>query len=400
MTKILEGIRVIEMASWVFVPAAGAILADHGADVIKVEQPAFPDPCRGLRASNFPKNAPNIMLETANRGKRSIGLDITTDEGRAVLRKLVESADVFLTSMLTDVRRKLRVDVDDIRAWNPGIVYARGSGLGVRGPEANRPSFDGAAYWYRSGAAYSMTPDTEEWPVGQRPGIGDLPSGAMLAGGVMGALFARERTGTPPLVDVSLISSGAWTFAPDMVNGRLNPGDEPVRFGAGSANPLGHLYKTKDRRVISLHMMDSDRYWEDFCRTVGREDLLAEPRYDHSSKRDANTAELVAIFDEVFAAKTLSEWTPILRTMKGAWGVVQKPADFAYDPQVEANGILQPVLNREQDLWLAAAPVQYDETPSSFTRMPAHGEHTDEVVGSLGYTWDEIVDMKLSGALL
>jgi crotonobetainyl-CoA:carnitine CoA-transferase CaiB-like acyl-CoA transferase len=400
VTRILEGIRVVELASWVFVPSAGAILADHGADVIKVEHPTFPDPCRGLVASNFPKNAPNIMLETANRGKRSVGLDVSTEAGRGVLRRLVESADVFLTSMLPIVRQKLHIDVDDIRGWNPKIVYARGSGLGVRGDEADRPAFDGSAYWYRSGIAYSLTPPTEEWPVSQRPGIGDLPTGALLAGGVMGALFARERTGAAPLVDVSLISSAAWSYAPDMVNGRLNPNAEPVRFGSGTTNPLGHLYKTSDGRIISLHMMDSDRFWPDFCGTIGREDLIDDPRFDHSSKREANHAELIHILDDEFAARSLSGWRIVLRRMKGAWGVMQKPADFAVDPQVEANGLLQPVHDRDEELWLAASPVQFDETPTSFTVMPPHGAHTDEVVSSLGYTWDEIIEMKISGAVL
>jgi crotonobetainyl-CoA:carnitine CoA-transferase CaiB-like acyl-CoA transferase len=400
MAQILDGIRVIEMASWVFVPGAGAILADLGADVIKIEHPNYPDPCRGLVASNLPTNAPNIMLETANRGKLSAGIDVSTPSGHEVLRKLVESADVFLTSMLTPVRQKLGIDVDDIRRWNSRIVYARGSGLGVRGPEANRPCFEGSAYWYRSGIAYSLTPHTEEWPVGQRPGIGDLPSGAMLAGGVLGALYARERTGVPPLVDVSLMSSAAWTYAPDMVNGRINPHDEPTRLGRGTTNPVAHLYKTKDRRIISLHLMDSDRYWPEFCQTIGREDLIADPRFADSSRREANNEALVQILDHEFASRPLSEWTKVLSGMRGVWGVMQKPADFAVDPQLEANGYLQRVRDREPELWLAAAPIQYDETPSTFRGMPMHGEHTDEVLTSLGYTWDEIMDMKIAGDVL
>jgi crotonobetainyl-CoA:carnitine CoA-transferase CaiB-like acyl-CoA transferase len=401
MTGILDGIRVVEMAAWVFVPSAGAILADHGADVIKVEHPNFPDPIRGLVASNLPTNAPNIMLETANRGKRGVGLDVSTESGYAALRKLIESADIFLTSLLTPVRQKLRVDVEHLTEWNPKLIYARGSGTGVRGPEASRPAFDASAYWYRSGIAYTLTPYGQEWPIGQRLGIGDLPSGAMLAGGVLGALYARERTGQPQIVDGSLMATATWTFAPDIVNGKLNPNDEPIKVGRGDlANPLGNLYKTQDGRIISLMLMESDRFWPDFCKVIGRTEWIDDPRFDHSSARTANSAELVRLLDEEFASRPLAEWRMILDRLRGSWGVVQKPADVAVDPQVVANGYLQRVNDREQDLWLASSPFQYGEQPAPFSVMPRHGEHTDEVLLSLGFTWDEIIEMKLGGGVL
>jgi crotonobetainyl-CoA:carnitine CoA-transferase CaiB-like acyl-CoA transferase len=401
MTGIMDGIRVVEVATWVFVPSAAAILADWGADVIKIEHPEHPDPLRGLMAAALPTNAPNIMLEQSNRNKRGMAMNIATPGGYEALRKLVESADVFITNHLTPVRQKLRIDVEHIRAWNPNIVYARGSGLGLHGPEATRAGFDATTYWYRSGISHALTPPDQDWPIGSRLGIGDLPSGAMLAGGVAGALFARERTGVAPVVDVSLLSTAAWTYAPDIVNGRLNPNDPTRVVGRGdSTNPIAQLYRTKDRRIVSLVMMESDRFWPDFCQHIEREELINDPRFDHSSTRRTNAVELTKILEDVFASKTLEEWRPILSRMAGAWGVVQTPAEVAVDPQFEANSYFGKVIGRDEELWLTTNPVHYDDTPPVFHVMPNHGQHTDEILASLGYSWDDIVELKVSGAVL
>jgi crotonobetainyl-CoA:carnitine CoA-transferase CaiB-like acyl-CoA transferase len=400
--KIMEGIRVVELASWVFVPSAGAILSDWGAEVVKIEHPVTGDPCRGLNASALPTNAPNIMLEMANRGKRSVGLDVTHDRGREVLRRLVERADVFLTSWLGAALRKYHLDVDDVREWNPRIVYARGTGMGPKGPEADRPGFDATTYWFRAGFADSLTPDDQEWPISQRLGIGDIPSGAILAGGVAGALLARERTGTSPLVDVSLFSSAAWTLSPDIASGWLNPGTRRALIGRGDAkNPLANMYRTKDDRVLSLVMMDSDRYWDDFCRHLDLEHLIDDPRFSDSGRRRTTALELITILDGVFGGRTVDEWRPVLSTMKGAWTVVQTAAELARDPQFVANDFFTAVVERpgDVDLRLPQPPVRYDETPVELHRMPEHAEHTEEVLLELGYAWDDVAAMKDAGTV-
>jgi crotonobetainyl-CoA:carnitine CoA-transferase CaiB-like acyl-CoA transferase len=400
MTKILEGVRVVELASWVFVPSAAAVLADWGADVIKIEHPVSGDPVRGLVASSIPDGSPNVAWEQSNRGKRDIALDVTVPGGRDVLRRLVEGADVFLTAWLTPQRRKYAVDVDDVRAWNPRIIYARGSGYGPKGDEAERAGFDATAYWYRAGFSDSLSPDELEWPVGQRIGIGDFPSGAMLAGGVAGALFHRERTGEPTVVDASLLSQATWTMAPDIINGKISPDERRLIVGRGDTrNPIANLYRTQDGRIISLVMMDSDRYWADFAHRVGLAELVDDPRFADSTVRRENAPELIEVLDKLFASKPLADWRPILFGIKGAWCVVQTAAEVAVDPQVEANGYLQKVQGDDRDLWLTVAPIQYDQEVPTLKRTPAHGEHSEEVLQQLGYSWDEIIELKLGGVV-
>ncbi len=201
MSSALEGVKVLEVAAWTFVPAAGAVLADWGADVIKVEHPVMGDPQRGLISMGLIPGGPsavNYIIEQPNRGKRSIGLDISTEEGLKLLYRLVEQSDVFLTSFLPATRQKLKIDVEHIRAVNPKIVYARGTGQGPKGPDSGKGGYDGASYWGRGGVAHALTPSTSEWPIGGRAAFGDLAGGMSIAGGIAAALFQRERTGVGP----------------------------------------------------------------------------------------------------------------------------------------------------------------------------------------------------------
>ncbi|MGH9084594.1 MAG: CoA transferase, partial [Acidimicrobiales bacterium] len=216
MAGPLEGIRVIEVASWMFVPSGGSVLVDWGAEVIKVE-PLTGDPQRGLITSGLlPGGAGgvNFMVEQPHRGKRSIALDLSHPDGHEALMKLVETADVFLTNYLPQVRRKLKLDTDDIRARNPNIVIARGSGAGPKGPEAEKGGYDGASFWARGGVGVTM-PDRDGWPPGQpTPAFGDVMGGLTTAGAIAAALFKRERTGETSVVDVSLLATAMWQISP------------------------------------------------------------------------------------------------------------------------------------------------------------------------------------------
>src|SRR3954452_12764126 len=282
MSEMLDGIRVLEVAAWTFVPAAGAALADWGADVIKVEHPQTGDPQRGLISSGLIPGGPgavNYIIEQPNRGKRSIGLDISTDEGRELLYRLAERSDVFLTNFLPDVRRRRKIDVEHIRAVNPNIIYARGSGQGTRGPDAERGGYDGASFWARGGIANALTPADSEWPIGPRPGFGDLPGGMTIAGAIAAALFARERTGEAPVVDVSLLAFAMWTLSPDVVASKLYGGDPLPKFDRKrTPNPLVGSYRTKDDRYLMLMMLQADRFWEDFCTHFGQPELATDAR--------------------------------------------------------------------------------------------------------------------------
>jgi crotonobetainyl-CoA:carnitine CoA-transferase CaiB-like acyl-CoA transferase len=405
MSSALDGVRVLEVAAWMFVPAAGGILADWGADVIKVEHPVTGDPQRGLSAMGLIPGGPgavNYIVEQPNRGKRSVGLDISTDHGRRLLYRLAESSDVFLTSFLPGVRQKLQIDVEHIRAANPDIVYARGTGQGTRGPDAGKGGLDGSSYWARGGVSYALTPPSADHPISGRPGFGDLAGGMSIAGGIAAALLQRERTGVAPIVDVSLLGLAMWVLSPDIVASGLYGGDPMPRFTHhASPNPLVGVYATGDGRHVSLMMLQSDRHWPEFCRHIDREDLIDDPRFADAAARFANHVECIRILDDVFASRTLDEWVEALRTLSGVWEPVRMASELADDPQVVANGYLRTVERGDGETYdLVANPVQLDERADPLTPAPEHGQHTEEVLLDLGVGWDEIAEGKASGAIL
>jgi crotonobetainyl-CoA:carnitine CoA-transferase CaiB-like acyl-CoA transferase len=405
MTEVLQGVRVLEVASWTFVPAAGAVLSDWGADVIKVEHPATGDPQRGLITSGLVPRAAggaNFMIEQPNRGKRSVGLDIATDEGRELLYRLAERSDVFLTNFLPATRRRLRIEVEDIQARNPGIVYVRGHGQGARGPDAEKGGYDGASYWARGGIAHALTPPGAEYPVTQRPGFGDLAGGMTIAGAISAALFRRQRDGVGSVVDISLLAVAMWMLSPDIVASKLFEGMKTPSFNrASSPNPLVNVYKTKDGRFLTLIMLEADKYWPDLCRHIGRPELIDDPRFADAATRFENRAECVRLLDETFASATLDEWRDRLSTVAGVWAPLQTAREIHDDPQVAANGYIPQVdLGEGHSLGLVANPVQFDEAPSELRRAPEHGQHTEEVLLEMGVSWEEIAAYKESAAIL
>ena len=282
MAGPLSGVRVVEVANWTFVPAAGAVLADLGADVIKIEPPNG-DPQRALRnLLNLDEKGPNPFLEIPNRGKRSVTLDLTTDAGRQALTAIVRTADVFVTSNLAPIRTKLRIEVDDIRADNPDIIYVRGTGWGNDGPMANVGGYDMACGWASSGMAYKMTPGGIE-PLTQPSAFFDLQGANTIAGAIGIALFKRSNTGESSVVDVSLLHVGMWALSPDIVGspymGDIASYGRPGR--TGGPNPLVNGYATKDDRWIYFVCLQPDRFWDEFCTLLGRPDLIKDPRYDN-----------------------------------------------------------------------------------------------------------------------
>jgi crotonobetainyl-CoA:carnitine CoA-transferase CaiB-like acyl-CoA transferase len=404
MQDVLAGIRVVEVAAWTFVPISGAVLSEWGADVIKVESPEGGDPQRGLVTSGLMPGAVgvNFMFEVPNRGKRSVALDLQHDEGRELLYRLVEQADVFVTNYLPDVRARLGIDVEQIRARNPTIIYVRGTGQGAQGPEAHRGGFDGASYWGRAGLANTFTPPTAEWPVDQRPAFGDVLGGLTIAGGIAAALLRRERTGTPSIVDVSLLGMGLWSLGPEVTSAKLFEGVDVPAYDRDSApNPLVGTFPTQDGRFITLILLQADRFWPDLCAHLDRSDLLEDPRFVSAAARYENRREVIQILREIFRGRTYAEWCERLATLKGVWAPQQTALEVHSDAQVIANGYLEPIqLADGTEFVLPANPVQFDETPPRVKRAPDHGEHTDEVLAELGMSEDEIIDAKISGAVL
>jgi len=406
MTRILNGIKVVELASWAFVPAAGAVLADWGADVIKVEDTRGGDPARslvigGLKRENAAVDA-DYMMEMNNRGKRSIGLDLKSAKGREMFSRLIASADVFLTNWLPGPRARARLDVEDIRAMNPDIIIARGSGQGPRGPENDKGGFDSASFTARGGVAYALTPPGTEFPFSQGAAFGDLPSGMSLAGGVAGALFRRERTGEPSIVDVSLLGQAMWTMAPDILAAEFFGVDRiPVAEPGSSLNPVTNKYKTKDGRWIQLVFLQPDRFWHDFCLRIGRPDLATDERFTPSQNLIQNSEGATRILREVFASQDLEHWKETLADEKGVWSVVASPREVLSDPQAIANEYLVP---NKDDLGLeyhvVSCPVQFDEGRPQSARAPEYGEHTETLLVEAGVSWAEIAEAKELRAIL
>ena len=400
----LAGIRVIEVASWMFIPAGGSVLVDWGADVVKVE-PITGDPQRGLITSGLvPGGAGgvNFMIEQPNRGKRSVAIDLAIPDGHEALMALVESADVFLTSYLPQARRKLRIDVDDLRARNPGIIVARGSGQGPNGPDADKGGYDAASFWARGGVGITMPPAENGWPMSQpTPAFGDVMGGMAMAGAIAAALVKRERTGEPSVVDVSLLATAMWQISPMVVASKLFgltrlPGGDRRH----SPNPGVGTYRTKDDRFIALVLLQSDKFWPEFAERLGRPELATDERFADSTSRAANAEACIAIMDEAFGSKTLDEWREVLDDFTGVWMPFQTLDELYTDPQVVANGYLPTMTTSNgQDVQLVANPAQFDEAPVTVTRAPEFGEHTEQALLEAGFDWDRLTKLKDAGAI-
>jgi crotonobetainyl-CoA:carnitine CoA-transferase CaiB-like acyl-CoA transferase len=403
--RVLEGIRILEVAEHTFVPAASAILAELGADVIKIEHAERGDALRGLGTIGgvgFGYSVP-VLVEHSNRGKRSLGLDISDPAGLDLLYRLVERADVFLTNKLPAVCEKLHIEVDDIRTRNPDIVYVRGSGYGPKGPEAGAGGYDFLGYWSRSGPADAITePDAAHPPWQPAPAYGDSIGAMAIAGGICAALLHRERTGETHVVDVSLLGTGMWAMGGAIALSQLI--GEPWRQFAtqgmhAPSNPLAGMYRTSDGRFIAFSMLQGFHYWPEMCRLLGREDLIADERFASAETLMENAGVAAGHVAEAIRAQPLSFWTTRFTGMKGQWSVVQNTFEVASDPQVQANGYLQQLVNDDGvPFKLVSAPVQFDGEPATAKRAPLFNEQGDDILlEDAGLSWDEIIDLKLKG---
>ena len=404
MPAMLEGIRVLEVAEYGMVPAAASVLAEWGADVIKIEHSTRGDAIRGINAFGVPRGAGGFtyLWETFNRGKRSAGVDIASEAGRRIVHELAAGADVFLTNFLPEARRRLRIDADDIRAVKPDIVYGRGSAHGPRGLEAERGGFDGLTYWYRSGAASSAMPaGTDQLIPMPGPAFGDIQTGVALAGGVCAALVRRGRTGHGAVVDTSLLNSGMWAMQATLVGSNLIGADQLEPFDRTAAtNPLNNTYRTKDGRFLALAMLQADRYWAPLCEVIGHRELLDDTRFATIDTRAEHHRPCIEALDGIFAERTLAEWEQILDAQEGQWCVVEKVGDLNRDEQARVNGYLQTVdYGDGRTIDLVPSPVQFDECPATMRPAPAHAVHTDEVLTELGYSWEQILELKIDGAV-
>jgi crotonobetainyl-CoA:carnitine CoA-transferase CaiB-like acyl-CoA transferase len=399
----LEGIRVLDWTIWQQGPICSSMLADMGADVIKIEQTGVGDPGRKLGAAGgVTVKRANWYFESHNRGKRGITLDFGKPEGREVLYALAEKSDVFVQNFRQGVAARLGLDYTTLREKNPRLIYASATGYGPHGPESAEPSFDhlGLA---RSGIMLAAG-EPEMPPLGIAGGIADQMGGVMLAYGVMTALFARERTGRGQEVNGSHL--GSMLFLQGLsVSMKLMAGVAmPRSFRARAFNPLWNHYRCEDGKWLALAMLQADRYWSDFARAIERPELTTDERFKDLNARAAHAAECVAILDAAFASKPRTEWIRILNEDPGDYifTIVNSVDELPDDPQVQANDYIVTIDHPQcGPTKMVGIPVQLSETPGSVrTPAPELGQHTEEILMDLlGWDWDRISALREKGVI-
>jgi crotonobetainyl-CoA:carnitine CoA-transferase CaiB-like acyl-CoA transferase len=396
---ILEGLRVVEVATFVFGPAAGTVLGDFGADVVKVEHPVMGDPYRYLfEMAPLPRCDRNYCWLLDSRNKKSIALDLKQEAGHQVVLDLAREADVFITNFHPSVLAALRLRYEDVEPLNPRLVYAHATGYGEQGAEAEKPGYDATAWWARSGLMDAVHARGAE-PGLATPGMGDHPSAMALFGGIMLALYERERTGRGRLVSSSLIANGTWANG-IYVQAALC-GAEPFQHvsSAETPNALVNHYETADGRRFYLAMVQEGREWERFCRAIERPDLLEDARFAALEERRRHAPVLSKILVEVFAKRPLAEWREILDRHQVTFGVIHRAQDALEDEQLEANGILREIRDpRAAGLRTIDSPIRLAGVEKRAPGpAPALGEHTVEVLERIGYEPEAIGELCRSG---
>lgn len=383
MAGPVAGVKVVELGVWVAGPAAGGILADWGADVIKIEPPTG-DPARMFGRMLGCDLGLNPPFEMDNRSKRSVVLDLGTDQGRGTAFELLAAADVFLTNVRPGALRRLGLDFESVSAANPRLVYGLITGYGEDGPDADRAAFDVAAFWSRAGVAHLLTRPGDTPPF-QRGGMGDHSAGMTMAAAVCAALLARERTGTGQLVSTSLYRQGAYTVSFDL-NTYLMSG-QPIAIGQRETmgNPCMNNYAAADGRRFWIVGLEPERHWPALCRAVGRPEWRDDPRFADARARAVNSTALIAALDEIFATRPLDEWAQVFAGEPDFfWSPINTLEDVVADEQFHAAGGIVDVPDDGAAVPMVATPADFHGTPwAPRSAAPELGQHTEEVLAEL-----------------
>ncbi len=396
----LEGLRVLDISTFIAAPAAAVALADYGADVIKIEAPGEGDPHRYnyKRSGTYPRSDHNFPLQLDGRLKRSLTLDLKMPEVRPILEKLVKRADVMIVNFPPPVRERLRLRWEDMEALNPRLVYCSLTGYGESGPDRDRPGFDITAYFGRSGildsGRYEGAP-----PAISLPGQGDRATAMTLVAAILLGLRRRDQTGKGGWVGTSLYANGAWangtTLAGAAIGGTLSMREPPDR----PKNALANLYRTRDERWLQLLLVRDDRMWSTFCAAIARPDLENDPRFAGRDKRRAHVAELYACLAPVFASRTYAEWESILSKTGIPFGVIGRTIDVVDDEQARHAGIFADTTNPDVPRTINN-PIRLGfAKPRVSGRPSAVGENNDEILRELGHSDAEIAALRKAGAL-
>jgi crotonobetainyl-CoA:carnitine CoA-transferase CaiB-like acyl-CoA transferase len=396
---IFEGLKVLDCASFIAAPAAATVLSDFGAEVIKIEPPGAGDPYRNLpKLPGYPRSEHNFAWLLESRNKRSLALDLSRQEGQAVLHRLVTDADVFINNFPPAVRDRLGISWAELAPLNPRLIYASFTGYGEKGEEANKPGFDSNAYWARSGLMDLVRADESTTPARSVAGMGDHPCAMALYGAIVTALYKRERTGKGSHVRSNLMANGVWANGV-LAQARLCGAKFSERRPREHAlNALANHYKCRDGRWLILSLLSEERQWPALARCLGREDLVTDARFATKADRHARSVELIKLFDEIFATRDLAEWRKCLDGNGLVFGVVGILDDIPTDRQMIDNDVLLPF---EGDTLLTInSPIWIDGSRKATPRRPPDvGEHSDEVLREAGYDEAAIQQLRASGAV-
>lgn len=393
----MHGVRVVELGIWVAAPSAGGVLADWGADVVKIESPQG-DPLRAIQGVLGPDVDCNPYFDPDNRGKRSVVLDLWTPEGRRTALELIDGADVFLTNLRAAALERLGLDSATLLARDPRLVYAIVTGYGLTGPDAGAGAYDLGAYWARGGIADLLSAPDTGLPT-QRSGMGDHVTGMTTAGMISAALFARQRSGEGQLVSTSLLRVATYQVSSDL-NTKLMIDRDPVHNDRRTQdNPLWNHYRAGDGNSFWLIAAEPDRHWPALTRIVGRPDWEHDERYATRPARKENAVQLIAELDDIFATRPRGEWAALFDAEKDFfWAPVNTVDDVLADPQTAASGAFVETADGSLPHRMIATPADFHGTPASVrTRAPRLGEHTDEVLREIGLSDTEIERYREAG---
>ncbi len=393
---VFEGLKVVDLASFLAGPGAATVLSDFGADVVKVEPPGIGDPHRmTYRIPPLPSARENYGWHLSNRNKRGLAIDLKSPQSREILERLVKWADVLVVNFPHPVRKRLKLTYEDIAPWNPRLIYADLTGYGDEGPDADLPGFDITAYWSRSGLL-DLTRDAGAPPTLPPPASGDHASAMGLYSAIVTGLYRRERTGEGCYVTTSLIGEGIWASAVLVQAALCDAKFYPLHDRKNPPNAIFNVYQTSDDRWFLIVMQPKD--WPALPVAIGRPELLSDPRFADDAARAKNSAQLAAILDEVFAAQPLAHWHDTFERARITYGIVKTPAEVTTDPQVLANEIIVPIEGGGDHLTrTVSSPIKIHGVPKTAARRgPELGEHNDEVLRELGFDADQIESYRAS----
>lgn len=399
--SLLGNIRVVELATMVFAPSACVILADFGAEVVKVEPLDSGDLNRHYHTlPGLPESELPYTFQIDNRNKKSLAVDLKTVAGYEAFRKLIATADVFVTNYRLNALTRLKLDYENLSALNPGLIYALGTGWGTEGPERDKPGYDNVCYWTRSAVEYHVYP-FDGW-LGAFPfGAGDHPSGMSLFAAVMMGLYQRLQSGKGSKVSTSLLANGAWANATLLQAQLVNARFKPKRPRPQAYNFTYLHYRSGDQRLFKLGIVNLDKDWQPFCRIIGRPELATDPRFAEEPARLANMETLISLIDAAFAAEDMSHWQAVFERSDIPFAVVPGYEEAANDPQKAANDIVVPLEHpRFGTLRTINSPIQvggYAKRKAG--AAPELGEHSVEILESLGYSQDQIAALLAEGVI-